>query len=80
MSSLIRSRGCAGPSFQVEQREDLRERDYFWLYPNEDDTYADSGSDLAALQRGEISVSALTLDRGVTIMASPYGKKTANDE
>ena len=68
------------PSFQVEQREDLRERDYFWLYPNEDDTYADSGSDLAALQRGEISVSALTLDRGVTIMASPYGKKTANDE
>jgi 5'-nucleotidase len=68
------------PSFQIEPREDLREKDYFWLYPNEDFTYADHGSDVAALQRGQISVTALTLDRSVPVIVAPFGKKTANDE
>ncbi|MGB9152092.1 MAG: 5'/3'-nucleotidase SurE [Alphaproteobacteria bacterium] len=68
------------PSFQVEQREDLREKDYYWLYPNQDATYADPGSDVAALLRGQVSVTALSLDRSVDVITSPYGKKTANDE
>jgi 5'-nucleotidase len=68
------------PSFQVEQREDLREKDYFWLYPNSDETFVDHASDIAALQRGNISVTALTLDRSAAVIATPFGKKTANDE
>jgi 5'-nucleotidase len=51
------------PSFHVEKREDLREKEYFWLYPGHaDDTHPDT--DCAALSRGEISVSGLTLARG----------------
>jgi 5'-nucleotidase len=68
------------PSFQVDQREDLREKEYFWLYPNKDHTYADQGSDVSALERGQVSVTALALDRSVAVIKSPYGKKTANDE
>ncbi len=55
------------PGFHVEKREDLREKDYFWLYPRKDDAFVDSDSDISALQRGEISVSALTLDRSTAI-------------
>jgi len=68
------------PSFQVEKREDLRERDYFWLYPNQDDGFADNGSDVSALARGQVSITALALDRSLTVMPAPFGKKTANDE
>lgn len=67
-------------SFQIEKREDLREKDYFWLYPTSDDTSADEESDVAALQRGQISVSALTLDRSVPLSTAPLGKRTAHDE
>ena len=68
------------PAFTVEQREDLRERDYYWLYPHHESGQADGGGDDAALERGQISVTALALDRSVPVLASPYGKKTANDE
>jgi 5'-nucleotidase len=67
-------------SFRIERREDLREKDYFWLHPHSNHTYADTACDLAALQRGQISVSALTLDRSAPVIATPFGKKTANDE
>jgi 5'-nucleotidase len=68
------------PSFQIEKREDLREKDYFWLYPNQDESFVDHGSDLAALERGQVSVTALTLNRSISVIAAPFGKKTANDE
>ncbi len=67
-------------SFTIQQREDLREKDYFWLYPNSDESHADPNSDVAALARGQISISALTLDRSVSVIAAPLGRKTANDE
>jgi 5'-nucleotidase len=67
-------------SFQIEKREDLREKDYFWLYPNEDLNHVDSGSDVAALAQSEVSITPLTLDRHVTVMTAPFGRKTANDE
>ncbi len=67
-------------SFKIEEREDLREKDYLWIYPDRDKACADAGSDVAALQRGQISVSALTLDRNVPLITAPLGKKTANDE
>jgi 5'-nucleotidase len=67
------------PAFQVEKREDLREKDYFWLYPRQDEAFADSESDLAALERGQISVTALTLDRSAPIITTPFGKKISND-
>jgi len=51
------------PSFRIEKREDLREKDYFWLYPHKDKTLAPKDSDVAALARGDISISALTLGR-----------------
>ncbi len=51
------------PSFRIERREDLREKDYFWLYPHKDKKLAPADSDIAALARGDISISALTLDR-----------------
>jgi 5'-nucleotidase len=55
------------PHFQVEQREDLREKDYFWIYPGHSDTSAKDNTDIAVLARGEVSVSALALDRSVEI-------------
>jgi 5'-nucleotidase len=68
------------PGFTVVRREDLREKDYFWIYPNKSEGVADSSSDTAALARGQISITALTLDRSLTVMTAPFGKKTANDE
>ncbi|MDR3448572.1 MAG: 5'/3'-nucleotidase SurE [Alphaproteobacteria bacterium] len=52
-------------SFLIEKREDLREKDYFWLYPQSNEQHAAEGTDLAALARGQISVSLLQLDRSV---------------
>jgi 5'-nucleotidase len=66
--------------FTVEKREDLREKDYFWIYPGHSETKTDHSSDVAALARGQISVTALTLDRSVSVITAPFGKKTANDE
>jgi len=68
------------PSFEVAEREDLRERNYYWIIPNDDNSHADHGSDLAALERGQVAVTALTLDRSVNVITAPFGKKTANDE
>ena len=67
-------------AFRIEQREDLREKDYFWLYPEKSEGVADSSSDVAALARGHVSITALALDRSLTVMTAPFGKKTANDE
>ena len=68
------------PCFTVEQREDLRENEYFWICPQKNENTADSSSDVAALARGYVSITALTLDRSLTVMPAPFGKKTANDE
>ncbi len=58
------------PSFRVEKREDLREKDYFWLYPRKNKISAPADSDIAALEGGRISISALKLDRSVFVKAS----------
>jgi 5'-nucleotidase len=50
-------------SFDVEKREDLREKDYFWIRLHRNKIAPDPDSDIAALKRGQISVTALTLDR-----------------
>ena len=67
-------------SFRVEPREDLREKEYFWIHPVRSEGITDSSSDVAALARGQVSITALTLDRSLTVMPAPFGKKTANDE
>lgn len=67
-------------SFRVEKREDLREKDYFWLYPEHNDDFAASDSDVLALAKGRVSISALALDRSSNITQMLFDKKTANDE
>lgn len=54
-------------SFYIEKREDLREKDYFWLYPQSNEDGAAPDTDLAALAQGHVSVSALTLDRAAAV-------------
>ncbi len=66
-------------SFLVEERVDLRETPYFWIYPDKDFSKADEGSDYAALKRGEISITPLALSRGVDVMPTSFIQKTAND-
>lgn len=68
------------PSFQIEMREDLREKDYFWLYPSHGDATAKNDSDITILARGEISVSALTLDRSVEIKESSIAFDDADSD
>jgi len=67
-------------AFNIERREDLREKEYFWLHPENNDDFAANDSDIVALSKGRISVSALSLDRSANITKVLFGKKTANDE
>jgi 5'-nucleotidase len=52
-------------SFQVEKREDLREKEYYWIYPCDSEEATHPNQDIAALARGEVSVTALSLDRNI---------------
>jgi 5'-nucleotidase len=65
--ALQDSKTIAG--LRVEEREDMREQNYYWLTFLDRDTPPKSGSDRAVLARGEISVTALTLDRSVKVDA-----------
>jgi 5'-nucleotidase len=53
-------------SFQIEKREDLREKDYFWLIPCDSETDRHPDNDIGALKNGQISVTQFTLARGVS--------------
>lgn len=55
--------------FRIDKREDLREKDYFWLYPGDGSAAPGKHSDVAVLARGEIAVTALALHRGVNVDA-----------
>jgi len=59
-------------SVHYEKREDMREQDYFWLslHDREDEAGRGDNSDIAVLNRGEVAVTALSLDRSVDV-ASP---------
>ena len=51
--------------FKVEARTDLRHGDYFWLAMNRSNPELDNASDLAALNRNQIAISCLSLDRSI---------------
>lgn len=53
--------------FIVDKREDLRENDYYWLYPQRNENDAGPGTDMHALDNGLVSVSLLTLDRDAAL-------------
>ncbi|MDE2030391.1 MAG: 5'/3'-nucleotidase SurE [Alphaproteobacteria bacterium] len=50
-------------SFRVEKREDLREKDYFWIAPESNEIHKAPGDDVSALDAGHVSVTAFALDR-----------------
>lgn len=56
-------------SFIVDKREDLREKDYFWLYPQRNDDDTGPGTDIHALENGLVSISSLSLDRDASLYA-----------
>jgi 5'-nucleotidase len=59
------------PPFATKPGKDLRDRDYFWIYPSHHPkTDAAPDSDAAALQQGFVSISVLALTRGFTIPTS----------
>ena len=52
------------PPFGIKRGTDLREKEYFWVYPDHHPkTDAAPDSDAAALQRGFVSISVLALTR-----------------
>ncbi|MFA4994566.1 MAG: 5'/3'-nucleotidase SurE [Bdellovibrionales bacterium] len=59
------------PAFATKQGLDLRDKEFFWVYPNhhpKTDLAPDSDAD--ALQRGFISISVLALTRSFTMPTS----------
>ncbi len=59
------------PPFATKPGKDLREREYFWIYPSHHPkTDAAPESDAAALQQGFVSISVLALTRGHVMPAS----------
>ena len=53
----------------IDMREDLREHRYFWLTFQDQEPLAKGNSDCAALSRGEVAVTALSLDRSMEVTA-----------
>ena len=49
--------------FIVDQREDLREKDYFWIYPQADAGHGGDDTDHAAMEQKNVSVTVLNIDR-----------------
>jgi 5'-nucleotidase len=58
-------------SFVVEKREDLREKDYYWIYPGKNKSVLTPKTDTAILERGTIAVTCLALDRSKSIDLPP---------
>jgi 5'-nucleotidase len=58
-------------SFNVVKREDLRENDYYWFYPNKTNPDHGADTDLAALARGYVSITVLKLDRSLAPVLEP---------
>jgi 5'-nucleotidase len=59
------------PPFATKPGRDLRDREYFWIYPSHHPkTDAAPESDAAALQQGFVSISVLALTRGFVIPTS----------
>jgi len=51
----------------IDRREDLREQQYFWMTLHDKDPTAKGGHEHAILRRGDVAVSALSLDRSVEV-------------
>jgi len=59
------------PPFATKPGKDLRDREYFWIYPSHHPkTDAAPESDAAALQQGFVSISVLALTRGFVMPKS----------
>ena len=61
-------------SFTVEQREDLREKNYYWIYPGDNRSTLEPHSDMAIIDSGDIAVTCLSLDRSLDndLPATPF--------
>ncbi|MGE3622700.1 MAG: 5'/3'-nucleotidase SurE [Bdellovibrionales bacterium] len=58
-------------SIHVEKREDLRDQHYFWMRLHDRDPTTSGEFEHAVIRRGEVCVTALSLDRSVEVSLPP---------